>query len=279
MIYRQLLQEGAEALQRAGCDTPVLDAELLLAHALGVSRSELWMQMHQDADEQVRAHFLQLVERRQKREPMAYILGEKEFWSLPFFVTPSVLIPRPESEHLIEAFLKQFPEREQPLNICDLGTGSGCLAVTLATLYPRASVTACDIDPRALAIAKRNAERHRVADRIAFRQGDLFAALAADPSPFDALITNPPYLTLAEYQSAPPELAYEPRHALTDNSCDLRLMRRILAEAPSFVRKGGCVVMECGQRGLPPSPIGLRLVEKITDLAGHLRGGIFAIEG
>ncbi len=274
---RDLLREAARRLREAGCESPRLDAELLLAHAWRKSRTALFAALPETPPEAVRRAFARLLARRCWREPVAHLLGEREFWSRAFRVTPDVLIPRPETEHLIEAALALFPDRDRPLAILDLCTGSGCIAVTLACEYPRARITATDISGKALTVARSNAERHGASARIGFRAGDLYAALRPQDGPFDLILANPPYVAAAEMAELAPELAFEPRIALTDEADGLAISRRILAGAPERLKPDGALILETGPCGLPETPASAALAgpEAIHDLAGALRGGVW----
>lgn len=274
MTPRRLLTRAVETLQQHDCATPRLDAELLLCHVLDRPRS--WLIAHaDDALDAADIHaFEALLARRARREPVAYITGEKEFWSRPFQVSPDVLIPRPETEHLIEAVLEHFPDRHAPLRFCDIGTGSGCIAVTLACEYPQAHVTATDISAEALAVARANAGRLGVAGRMCFSQGDLYGALAGTKS-FDIIVSNPPYVSQQEMDDLEPELGFEPRHALTDEADGLSHLARLVGQAASHLTQNGLLLVETGLCGLPETSGGLHLRERIIDLGGHLRGGIY----
>ncbi len=276
MTPRSLLVQASEELQSAACATPKLDAELLLGHALGKSRSWLIAHADDELDEANTDVFQQLLKRRLQREPVAYITGEKEFWSRPFHVTPDVLIPRPETEHLIEAVLAHFPDRKAPYSFCDIGTGSGCIAVTLACEYPQAQISATDISAAALGVAQGNAEQHGVADRLTLSQGDIFAALNGRQQVFDVIISNPPYVAQHEMEGLEPELEYEPRHALSDEQDGLSFLRRLVAKADGWLAPHGLLIVETGVCGLPENGGALRLQERIIDLAGHLRGGVYS---
>jgi len=272
---RGMLRAATLELRRGGCGTPRLDAELLLANVCGHKRAWLFAHAEETAAPHARTTFSALVSRRARREPLAYILGYKEFWSREFAVSPAVLIPRPETEHLIEASLECFPDRDRRLRICDIGTGSGCLAVTLACEYPRATIVGTDLSPEALEIARSNAVRHGVADRIRWRRGDLFAALRNSDGPFDLIVSNPPYVSEREIRAAPPELPPAPRLALLGGEDGLLCLRRLLDPPPDILAHGGRLIVECGNGGLP-STTRLPLVKPIHDLAGRLRGGVFA---
>jgi len=273
MTPRRLLAEASAQLQ--ACATPKLDAELLLCHTLKKERS--WLIAHADdvLDEISLNDFNILLDRRIRREPIAYITGEKEFWSRSFHVNPDVLIPRPETEHLIEAVQENFPDQQAEYSFCDIGTGSGCIAITLACEYPKARIIATDISSQALAVARRNAERHGVSDRITFVQGDMFAALSKHTAPFDAIISNPPYVAQHEISSLEAELGFEPQHALSDGKDGLSFLRLLVEEAGDWLSTNGLLIVETGQCGLPDEENGLQLQQRITDLAGHLRGGLY----
>jgi len=275
MITRELLREAVSRLEAAGCASPRLDAECLLAFAWSTGRTGLIARMTDPVPDEVRGRFHALLERRIRREPLAYITGEKEFWSHSFAVNPSVLIPRPETEHLIEACLEAYPDPQQPIDICDIGTGSGCIAVTLASEYSNSRVVATDLSTSALDTARVNADRLKVADRVKFRQGDLLAALAPADGPFDLIVSNPPYVAATEMPDLEPELAFEPRMALTDEADGLQLLARILHDGLRHLKAGGHIILETGCCGLPPAPAGLHEEKRITDLAGHLRIGIY----
>ncbi len=275
MLARDLLYSSAKRLTLAGADAPRLDAELLLMHAWQCDRIELIDRSQQEVPDKIRQAFKALLERRLQREPLAYILGEKEFWSHRFIVTPDVLIPRPETEHLIEAMLKCFPSREQAYRFCDIGTGSGCIAVTLACEYPQAHVIATDISHAALEVARQNAASHGVTDRMDFLGGDMLSPLAGHSDLQDAIISNPPYVALAEMAELDRELAFEPRHALTDEGKGLHFLQQIVDDAPRLLKPGGYVILETGPCGLPSASDTLTLHENICDLAGHLRGAVY----
>ncbi len=269
----QWLRDAARRLKAAGIETARLDAELLLMHAWGCSRVQL-IQRSQDAlPDAVATEAGRLLARRLQREPLAYITGEREFWSRSFRVGPDALIPRPETEHLIEAVLERFPDRDRPWRFCDIGTGSGCIAVTLACEYPQANVVATDISAPALALARQNAERHQVLHRIDFLEGDLLQPLGKRR--FDAIVSNPPYVALQEMDALDAELAFEPRQALTDEADGLRLLKALVSDAPDHLKSGGWLIVETGPCGLPPETGIMKLETTLTDLAGRLRGGVY----
>lgn len=275
MITRDILLQAARQLADAGCDTPRLDAELLLAHAWNTDKTGLIIRAYDEVPDTTSAQFTCLLERRSNREPVAYILGCKEFWSREFSVDPRVLIPRPETEHLIEEILNCFPNQTTPWRFCDIGTGSGCIAVTLACEYPNAQIVATDISDGALAVASSNADRHHVSDRITFYQGDLLQALPDTTEAFDTIVSNPPYVSLAEMQALEPELQHEPQNALTDQKNGLHYLTRLLEESPRWLRTNGIIALETGLCGLPKTPPHLDFLHDYKDLAGIVRGGIY----
>jgi release factor glutamine methyltransferase len=188
-----------------------------------------------------------LVARRATREPLAYIVGHREFWGMKFEVNADVLIPRPSTELIIEAMLDLFPERTAALTIGDVCTGCGCLAVAMACERPAATIVGSDISPAALAVARRNAERHDVADRITFRTGDLLAGLDVTDRKFDAILANPPYVVDRARPALQPEVRdFEPAVALFGGSDGLGLITRLVAEAPGRLKPGGYLIFEFG---------------------------------
>jgi release factor glutamine methyltransferase len=271
---RALAAEAAGRLADAGVADPPRDAELLLLHVTGLTRARLHADPEQLIEPAAAAVYRGLVTIRVARVPIQHLTGVQEFWSLPFEVTPDVLIPRPETEHLIEAFLA-IPARPSSV-VLDLGTGSGCLAVVAARERPGARVIATDVSRGALAVAARNAARHGVADRIRFVEGDLFAPLAAlgIEGRVDALLSNPPYIPEADLAGLLPEVRdHEPRAALTPGPDGLLAHRRLARGAPAFLAPGGHAVVEIGQgqaaaaRALYESA-GLEVTAVRRDLAG-----------
>ena len=206
-----LLHDAAAMLHAAGVSTPRLDAEVLLAAALRADRAALYARLRQTVPADVSSTFDALLERRRRREPVAYIVGVREFWSLPIRVTPAVLVPRPETELLVESVV-DLARHGGVASVWDVGTGSGCIAVALARELPRARILATDASPAALEVARENAAALGVAPRVDFACADLGEALRAERS-FDVVASNPPYL--AEGDPVPAELAWEPASALT----------------------------------------------------------------
>lgn len=258
-----------------GIESPRLDAECLLAHALGSDRLRLYLDFDKPVEAAERARFRELVQRRaDERVPVAQLTGRKEFWSLSFEVTPEVLIPRPETETLVAWLLDALPDRETELDVLDVGTGSGAIAVALASELPKARFTATDVSPAALALAERNALAHGVADRIRFVPGDGFAPVAGRR--FDAVLANPPYVAERDAAGLAPELRHEPRGALFGGPDGTGLLRRFAAEVGGHLAPGGRAAFEVGsdQAGSVAAWLaagGLRDVEVRRDLAGRQR--------
>jgi len=277
MNTRDLLTRATALLDDAGCESPRLDAELLLMHAWEINRTTLIIRMLDEVPEDVASDFWQLFARRQQREPVAYITGMKEFWSLPFRVDSRVLIPRPETEHLIEKVLAVFPDRTKAWRFCDIGTGSGCISAALASEFPDARIVATDISEPALEVAYYNACKLNFADRIDFRLGDTFETLEQDEEKFDAIVSNPPYVALHEMEELEPELSYEPHIALTDGNDGRSILGHLLDQCRYWLKPGGYLIVETGTCGLPETPPHLEQLEHYRDLAGIKRGGIYRL--
>jgi release factor glutamine methyltransferase len=241
----QTLKQATDTLAAAGCDTPRLDAEVLLAHTLDRDRAWLYAHPEQILSSYQLGTYQSLVSRRARREPVAYLTGHKEFFGLEFIVTPDVLIPRPETERLVELALQWVAATSSSPIIADVGTGSGAIAVTLAVHLPHAFVVATDTSPAALVVAQRNAARHGVADRVRYVQGDLLAPLAGRYTYF--IVANPPYLSQAELAAAPPEVArWEPRAALDGGPDGLSVIRHLLVMAAERLHPGAALLVEIG---------------------------------
>ena len=253
-------------------DIPVLEAEVLLAHVLQVSRSHLhaWPQRELTLAEQQR--FVDCVQRCVQGEPIAYITGRREFWSLELRVTPATLIPRPETETLVEMVLATFPDSE-PLLVADLGTGSGSIALAIATERPHWTVHATDVMPAALQVAAANAARLEVTN-VVFHEGDWCAALPA--LRFDAIISNPPYIAENDEQIEPKVKATEPHSALFAGEDGLNAIRQIISEAKNYLKSGGYLFLEHGSLQAAAvrclfEKAGYTKVDLHTDLAGLAR--------
>ena len=272
-----VLQWTAGYFARKGIEQARANAEVLLAHILGVERIQLYLRYDQPLSPEELARFRRAVQRRSTREPAQYITGKQEFWSLDFEVNSAVLIPRPETELLVEKALELLPS--SPSKVLDLCTGSGAIAVALASERSDLRIFATDRSPEALVVAKRNAVRHGVQDRIHFAAADLFNGLSPGQPPFDLIVSNPPYIGDVEMPGLAPEiLQYEPQAALRGGGpLGLDIIGKILDAMPSYLRPGGTLLVEIGQGqagplremldGKPP----LEVVEFIKDYSGILR--------
>ena len=245
-----MLRDTAVALAAAGIDNVRFEARLLLAHAAGLSVEQLIARGAEPAPAAVAERLRALAARRVLREPMAYILGEREFWGLPFKVSPAVLVPRPDSETLIEAALALMPDRQRPWRIVDLGLGSGCLLLTLLREFPAARGVGLELSEEALAVAQANAEALEVAARARlvsgdWRQPDWQQRLGG---PFDLLVSNPPYIEAGAIEQLMPEVArFEPRLALDGGPDGLAAYHAIASAARALVAPGGRVLVEVGE--------------------------------
>jgi release factor glutamine methyltransferase len=268
---RQRVADLAARLEAAGIEAARSEAWLLLAAATGRSRAELIAGAARALSPAEEQRLEALAARRLTREPMAYILGSREFWSLPFEVSPAVLVPRPESETVVEAALAQIADRTAPLRILDLGTGSGCLLLALLSELPRASGLGTDCSAAALAMAKSNARRLGLAERAEFREGDWGRGLAG---PFEIIVCNPPYLARTDAENLAPEVrAFEPEAALFAGPDGLLAYHTLAPDCARLLAKDGMVFLEIGQgQGAAVERImrrhGLRLVASRPDLAG-----------
>lgn len=238
-----------------GMDSARLDAEVLLAHALGESRIDLYLRYERPVPPEALARFRGFVQRRARREPVAYITGLREFYSIPLSVGPEVLIPRPETEHVVERALAEANrlDRLDPfrvLQILDVGTGSGNIAVALARHLPRARIMASDRSWEALLVARKNAwsSLGPSAGAIRFLQADLLSAFHPNKARFDLIVSNPPYVPSKERQRLPEEVrSYEPWCALDGGPDGMQVLRNLIATAPSCLAKGGALVCEVGE--------------------------------
>jgi release factor glutamine methyltransferase len=238
------------ALAEASTHIARRDAETLLAHLLGCDRA--WVFAHPEAElnaEQKEA-FRELTGRRAAQEPLQYLIGEQEFYGLPLRVTTDTLIPRPETELLVEAVLGWAASQTGPLRILDVGTGTGAIALALATHLPHAEIVACDLSAAALAVARDNAERFDLAARVSFVQSDLLDALTPELDAgglFDAIVSNPPYVPSRDAATMQPEVVgHEPHLALFAGEDGLEVYRRLIPEAQAALRPGGLLAMEFG---------------------------------
>ena len=239
------LRRATSFLERHGAATPRLDAEVLLAHVLATDRIGVYLRFDQPLGETEVHAYRTFVQRRAAGEPVAYVTGRREFWSREITVTRDVLVPRPETELLVERALAAVPTRDRPVRILDLGTGSGALAVTLASELPAASVVALDISPAAAAIARRNALSARVSDRVLVVVGDWTAPLAP-AARFDLIVSNPPYVPTAALDALAPEVRREPAVALDGGADGLTAYRRLVPAVAALLAPAASLLVEVG---------------------------------
>lgn len=276
VTYDALLRDTAVALTAAGIDNARFEARLLLSHASGMRTEEMIARGRDPAPPAIEQSLRALTARRVRREPMAYILGEREFWGLPFRVTPAVLVPRPDSETVIEAALALMPDRTRAWRILDLGLGSGCLLLTLLKELPQARGVGLEASPDALAVARDNADRLGVADRATLKLGDWRQPgwIELLGGPFDLVVSNPPYIEAATIEGLMPEVArHEPRLALDGGPDGLAAYRVIIAAARRLVAAGGYFLVEGGEGQAADiaglfSAAGLTPAAPYKDLAG-----------
>jgi release factor glutamine methyltransferase len=255
-----------------------LDARLLAQHVLGWTTERFLADAQSAEPDGFTARYQPLVERRAAREPLAYIVGSREFWGLDFEVSPAVLIPRPSTELIVEAILDRFPDRHAPLRMADICTGCGCVAVAIAHERPDATIFASDISKDALAVARRNAAQHGVSDRVTFRHGDMLDGVSG---PLDAIVANPPYVVDRAGPALQPEVRdHEPAVALFGGSDGLGLVSRLVIDAPRRLRPGGLLVFEFGmgqdvevEQFLDASP-DLEREDVLRDLEGIARTAV-----
>lgn len=253
MTLLEVLTRSTAWLKERGGESPRLDAELLLAHGLGLKRLDLYLQFDRPLAEAEVLRLRGLVQERGRGVPVAYLLGEREFWSLAFSVTPAVLVPRPETEHLVEAALAALAGRAQPV-IADVGVGSGCVAVSVLHALPEARGHGLDLSSEALEVARGNARRHGVADRLALHVGDLLAPLraSADWGRLDAVLANPPYIVKGDPSVEAGVAAHEPALALYVSGADpLEPATRIAEQAREALLPGGFLALEVGAGSAP----------------------------
>jgi release factor glutamine methyltransferase len=239
----EVLRRATGYLASHGSGSPRLDAELLLAHALGLRRLDLYLQFERLLTEPERAAYRALIARRGGGEPVAYLVGRKEFMKLDFEVTPEVLVPNPDTEVLVLRAISWARERGGTLRAADVGTGSGCIAVALGHYVPELELWASDDDGAALSVARRNVAAHDLGGRLTLVQGDLLESLPGD---LDLVCANLPYLD--EGQALPEEVRAQPAHALFAPEAGAALVRRLLREAPAHLAPGGVVLAELDAR-------------------------------
>jgi release factor glutamine methyltransferase len=243
----KLLQWTTDYFQRNNVPEPRTSAEVLLAHVLAEDRLFLYLNYDRPMEASELAAYRACIKRRLGGEPNQYITGLQEFWSLPLRVSPDVLIPRPETEVLVEAVLEFLDKADPNVDILDLGTGSGAIAIALARELPAARIVAADLSMAALRLAQENAKLNQVDERIIFVRGDMFRAIPGGSQRFKVVVTNPPYISNAEILELPREIRdFEPHHALEGGPDGLTAIRHIIAEAPTVLSQAGALFMEMG---------------------------------
>lgn len=278
----RLLQWTTDFFKSRGSESPRLDAEILLAHARECQRIELYTAFAEVPDDEQRVAFRELVRRRGEGAPVAQLVGFKEFYSISIRVDENVLVPRPETEHLVVEAIDQAKRIEKsvsdrPLRILDIGTGSGAIAIAIAKNYENSEITAVDVSLAALDIAKWNVEKYELQDRISLIQSDLFESLE-DSITFDIIVTNPPYVSQSEYDALPKTVKdHEPRGALLSGPDGTEVICRILDQAPPYLNQGGVLLIELspmiatGCLALCESDSHYRGSRLVKDLSGHQR--------
>ncbi len=246
MTLRSAWVQVRSRLERAGIDDAALESEVLLRHALGIDRAAFFASLEHEQDRSALRLADSLVDRRERREPLAYILGRREFYGLELRVTPAVLIPRQETELIVDCILELGRSRPG-LAIADVGTGSGAIAVAAAVNLPGSRVYATDSSDAALRVARDNCRMHQVEDRVALVHGDLLQALG---EPVDVIASNPPYVITAEIEDLASEVRREPVQALDGGPDGLEVIRRLFEQAPAALRPGGAMLVEIDPRQL-----------------------------
>ena len=250
MRLREAWERSRKRLERASIPDAGIEAGVLLRNALGIDRATFHASPERELSEEDAEAFERTVQRRIEGEPLAYITGHREFYGLDFVVSPDVLVPRQETEFLVEAVLEYARNRavdEDSLTIADIGTGSGCIAVALGAHLPHATVYATDVSGQALRVAGENVRGHGLEGRFRLRRGDLFEALAG---PVDVVVSNPPYLSTEEAAGLPPDVRREPNVALVAGTDGMDVLRRLIVGAREYVKPGGLLAMEIDPRRL-----------------------------
>ncbi len=242
---RNLMEWTEQHFQQKGLESPRLETQLLLSHALGCKKTALYTRWDEVVDEERRTRFRDLIKRRLDGSPIQHLIGYREFFLLDFEVTPDVLIPRPETELLVTEALNRLKGLTAP-RVLDVGTGSGCIAVSIAQRAKSAQVVASDVSPKALDVARRNAKRHGVAERVRFVESNLFASFSSGDR-FDLIVSNPPYVSSAEFAKLPPHVRdFEPRLALEAGPEGFDVYDRLIPAAANFLEPGGWLLLEIG---------------------------------
>ncbi len=246
---QKLLNWITEYFTERGIDSPRLNAELLLSHVVGLKRIELYTQFEKIVAKEQLDRLHDLVKRAGQHEPIAYIIGRTEFYSLQLYVTPDCMIPRPETELLVERAIEFLRKRSSRHFVCDLGTGSGCIAIAIARNYPDADITATDISEAALKIAAKNIEKYQLGDRIRLLCGDLFDPIMSQPDvdEFDLIVCNPPYVSAVEFEKLDKTIKdYEPKLALYAGEDGLDICRRIVKKVDQLLKSDAALMLEVG---------------------------------
>ncbi|MGB9690785.1 MAG: peptide chain release factor N(5)-glutamine methyltransferase [Candidatus Sumerlaeaceae bacterium] len=272
----EVVKRAAEFLAAKGSATPRLDAELLVGHALGMTRLQLYLDRERPLSQEEVALARALVRRRAAHEPVAYIIGKKEFFGRDFVVTPAVLVPRPETELLVEHVAEELQRRyaQEPLRVLEFGTGSGVIAITLALLCPQLQVIATEVSAEAAEVARTNAQRHRVAERVEVRVQSDFAGL---DGPFHAVVSNPPYIAETEAETLPPDVVrHEPHLALFGGPDGMTWIRWLFSNTQPLLYAHGFLALEIGA-GMTEKVVaaaqehGWRVEAVVRDYADHER--------
>ena len=276
MTIREALQQATVRLRAAGVDSPEHDAEVLLRHVLGWDRARLVADGATRLAPEAESSYLRLIDERARRRPLQHLTGTQWFWKHEFRVTPDVLVPRPETELLVEVALELLRDVERP-RLVDVGTGSGCIALSLAAERPDAEIHATDISEAALAVARDNAIHLGLDGRVAFRRGDLLEPVGALTGRLDLVLSNPPYVSVTELGHLSPEVrVHDPHQALIPPGDRLSVYRRLAPAAARLLRPGRALAVEIGQ-GMEDEVAreleggGLEVVRVLPDLAGIRR--------
>ena len=262
---QKLLSWVTEYFTGKGVDSPRLSAEWLLCYVLGIKRIELYTQFNKVVGQEQLLQLHELVKRAGTHEPIAYLTGKKEFYSLEFEITKDCLIPRPETELLVECAIEFLRTRNGEQFICDLCTGSGCVAIAIARNFANCRIVATDISDAALAIAEKNVAKHGLMNRIKLLQGDLFEPVIAGlgPAKFDLIVCNPPYVSEPDYEKLATNVKnFEPKSALAAGKDGLDIIKKIIADANQHFKPAGTLMLEIGnEQG--------NAVQKLLETAGH----------
>ncbi|MCA9080538.1 MAG: peptide chain release factor N(5)-glutamine methyltransferase [Planctomycetaceae bacterium] len=271
---RKVLDWSIDHFKKNGSDSPRLDAEVLLAHARGCQRIQLYTQYDQPLTDQQRAVMRDLVKRRVNAEPVAYLVGHREFFSLDFVVNRDVFIPRPDTETLVMSALDAARELPQP-KILDLCTGSGCVAIAIAVNARKSQVTAVELHPATAKVTRQNIERHGMESRVSLLEGNLFEPLPKGAR-FDLIVSNPPYVTTGEMAGLDPDVRHEPTRALDGGTDGLDIIRLLIQQAPNHLHDGGWLMLELSPEQAPETmnlftQRGFQQVGAVNDLSGQAR--------